>query len=350
VKTVYKLPDGRTRRFGRNRPVASFPVLHLANYIDFKALPPPPATTDYTSNPVLAPAVAQIYGNDKLGDCVVAEACHATDVFEGNAGDAPVLFSSSDYLGVYSGACGYVPGDPATDQGCDMQTVLAYVRQHGIGAAGNHKIDGWAKVDVTDVNTLQTALWLFENLDVGMELPGNPSWLDITANGFVWDVAGPPNPQYGHCVLLAGYDATTTRFIVLTWGLKGFLTLAALQKYAAKALQGEIYCVLSQEIINKASQKAPNGFAYADLVNDLNALGGSVTPPTPPPPVPPVPTTFETGSAGWFKLLLPADQWEALQTAWAEPVSSKVVGTPGWFHRHISPHAYLQVADSFEAA
>ncbi len=49
----------------------------------------------------------------------------------------------------------------------------------------------------------------------------------------------------------------------------------------AQASHGEVYTVVSTDGINKASQKAPNGFDWSQLTADFDSMGGSVSPPTP---------------------------------------------------------------------
>ena len=88
--------------------------------------------------------------------------------------------------------------------------------------------------------------------------------------GFTWDVAGPPDPDNGHCFIGVAYDPKGVQ--IDTWGMLGHLTDAAIAKYASTAGQGELYAVLSPEIITRASRKAANGFNFAQLQADFAAL------------------------------------------------------------------------------
>jgi len=47
----------------------------------------------------------------------------------------------------------------------------------------------------------------------------------------------------------------------------------------SRASHGEVYTVVSQDGINKATQKAPNGFDWSQLIADFDSMGGSVSPP-----------------------------------------------------------------------
>ncbi len=89
-------------------------------------------------------------------------------------------------------------------------------------------------------------------------------------SGFLWDVAGDPDPENGHCVV--AIDFTPAGLIVLTWGMWGVMSWGAVSKYLSVAGQGEFHVVLTDEIIEKANGRAPGGFDAAALTADLEAL------------------------------------------------------------------------------
>ena len=268
VKTIIHPTTGQPFRLGRNRPVARCPRLSLRNYL-MKSLPAPPATLDYA--PAAASALANIYMNDTLGDCVIAGMAHVEGVLSGNAGNL-VTYTSDQIVALYSAIGGYVPGNPNTDNGCDEQTALNYWQQHG-APAGSHRIAGWIAVDPHNVTECQTALWLFENLVFGVELPDE--WVNPmpSASGFLWAKAGPPDPNNGHCFVGVGYDDVGPT--IDTWGMLGTIAWKAVRNYAGHADGGELYTVVSKDGIAKASAKAPNGFDWSQLVADFDSLGGA---------------------------------------------------------------------------
>lgn len=295
VKSVI-VPDGRRFSFGRKRPTVRYPLLQMKHYLP--KLPSPPPVIDYSAAATVA--LGQMYENDQLGDCVIAAIAHTDGVLTGNAGlSGGLVLPTSEITSLYSTCCGYVPGDPSTDQGCDIQTVLNYWQGTGIAdpsGASPHQIAGILTVDPANVNEIQTAIWLFENLIFGVDLPD--AWITPfpSTSGFVWDVAGAADPANGHCFPALGYDSA--KIMISTWGMIGFVTYAAVADYAAAASQGELYVVISQDSINKGTQQAPSGLNWSQLQADFAALGGSPTPtppppgptPTPPPtPQPPVP-------------------------------------------------------------
>ena len=59
--------------------------------------------------------------------------------------------------------------------------------------------------------------------------------------------------------------------------MTGTLTDKAIAKYCTPNAYGDVYTVVSQEAINQASQKAPNGFDWSQLVADFDSMGGSVS-------------------------------------------------------------------------
>jgi hypothetical protein len=271
VKVITHPNSGLSFKLGRRRPVARCPRFSLHNYL-MRGLAAPPTACDY-SKPA-ATALAKVYENDTLGDCVIAGMAHVVGVLTGNAG-RPYLYTNEQIIGLYSAIGGYVPGKPSTDNGCDEQTALNYWENNG-APAGEHRIAGWLSVNAADPTEYRTALWLFENLYFGLELPDK--WVNPmpAEPGFTWDAAGPPDPNNGHCVAGVGYSAQGVS--IDTWGMIGLLTDNAIAQYGTPAANGEVYTVVSQDGINKATQKAPAGFDWSQLIADFDSMGGSVSP------------------------------------------------------------------------
>jgi hypothetical protein len=269
-KTIVHPTSKRSFKMGRNRPVARGPRFSLRNYL-MRSIPPPPATVSYAK--AASTALSNIYENDTLGDCVIAGMAHVVGVLTGNAG-TPFIYTNQQIIALYEAIGGYVPGQPSTDQGCDEQTALNYWENNG-APAGAHKIAGWLAVNAADPTEYRTALWLFENLYFGLELPDK--WVNPMpdGSGFVWNVAGAPDPNNGHCVVGVGYTAEGVT--IDSWGMLGLITDAAIAKYAAPGAHGDLYTVVSQDAISKATQKAPAGFDWSQMVADFDSMGGSVS-------------------------------------------------------------------------
>jgi len=279
---------GRKIKFGRKRPRVVHPHLKLRNYLRM-ALPSPPTSCDFT--PAAMPVLSDIYGNDSLGDCVIAGGYHVVGVETGNSG---TLFhaSSAQIVSDYSAIGGYVPGDPSTDNGCDLQTALAYWTSNGF--ANGTKLYGYLAVDATNWTEVMTACWLFENLYLGLELPDSYVNPFPSASGFTWDDDS-PDPNNGHCIMSPAKYASGGLGID-TWGMIGTFTQAALAHLCSPGAGGELWVMLTPDQLMKGASKAPNGVDWVSILQDFNSMGGNVPVPSPTPPSPPgpAPTTAPT--------------------------------------------------------
>jgi len=278
LKRVFNHHIGRFVTFGRRTPTIVQPHYRLSRYMTTE--PTPPASVSYA--PAAGPALSDVYCNNTLGCCVIASGYHIEGVATGNAGN---LFVASDAQIVtdYAHIGGYVPGNPATDNGCEIQTALAYWQAKGF--ANGTKLLGYISANATNKLELMLGMYLFENCDFGVALPDayiNPF---PSGNGFVWDVAGATDPQNGHSFCGIGYGPSGAR--IDTWGLQGTFTWNAIAQYAILNSGGEVWFLLTPDIINKAMAKAPCGFNLNQLISDFDGLGGSVVVPPAPTPVPP---------------------------------------------------------------
>ena len=198
-------------------------------------------------------------------------------VLSGNANPSPFIFTGeSKSVRLYSAIGGYVYGDPSTDNGCNEDTALNYWESNGLLLGGLRKIAGSLAVDPSNIPELKSSVWLFENCMIGMpELPDEWVQNEPSDSGFIWDVAGDPDPSNGHCVAVVGY--TADGLLIDTWGMIGLLTWAAVAKYcSAGKNNGAIYTVVSKDAINVARKLAPNGFDWSQLVADFDSVGGTV--------------------------------------------------------------------------
>jgi hypothetical protein len=287
LKKIFAPHLNRFVVFGRKRPIAHSPRMKVGSYL--KALPTPPTSFSYSSK--AASALSQMYLNDTLGDCVIAGGYHIVGTETGNAGSIFVA-TSAQITKDYSAIGGYVPGKANTDNGCDESTALNYWQSHGF--ANGTKLLGSLTVNPGNKTEIENTIYLFENVMFGIELPD--AWVTPfpSASGFVWDVAGVSNPQNGHCVIGLGYSSQGV--IIDSWGMLGTITWAAVSKYCAASVGGELFTSITPDQLAKGQSAAPNGVAWTTLISDFDSLGGNVpvpapTPPTPTPPVP-TPTTY----------------------------------------------------------
>ena len=275
---------------GRHRPIMTretHPHMYraMAKFLTTEGLPTAPDSFDYSSSSLPAQSMILANGPDStapdgakngLGDCTSAARSHIIDAVTANAGN-PVVMTAEQTVGFYSASTGYVLGNESTDRGGDEVTVLTTWRDQGATIDG-HSIVAYMTVDGSKAQFVKDVLYTFENLYYGMEL-ADP-WLDISGSGFTWDVGTPPNPSNGHAVPALGADSHGTK--VNTWGRLGTLTWAANAEYTDPSNGGNLFVVLTPEIINRASQKAPNGIDWDSLLADINALPSSVMTPVGP--------------------------------------------------------------------
>lgn len=289
LKEVFAPHLNRNVKFGRKRPQAAhFYAPRVERYLK-STLPTPPTSTSYRTQ-APDPALALVMKNDVLGCCVIAARGHRIGQLTSLVGK-PFVYSDDQIVADYSRVGDYKPGDESTDQGCDMVTNNNDAVTHGY--ADGSKDVGWLAVDGTNKLLMQQVIDTFEgSTDLGIELPDE--WITPfpAGNGFVWDVAGDPNPDNGHCVEVLDYDSIG--IIIDSWGLVGTITWAAAAKYLSAKSFGETYLHLSPDTLAKAQAKAPNGVLWTDMIADFDTLGGTVTPPTPAPAPSPSPAPAPT--------------------------------------------------------
>jgi len=109
-------------------------ALRMTKYVDVAYVPP--AFADNT------PYGFTNWGmmlNDLLGICTIAACGHALQVFTKGAITEPDVTVAS----YYSKWCGYVVGDPATDQGGNEETVLSNWKTQGFAG---HVLEGYVEI------------------------------------------------------------------------------------------------------------------------------------------------------------------------------------------------------------
>jgi len=247
------------RMLGKKAPRIDTRTLKLAKYT--ASLPDPPTDCYFTSK------VKNWQGallNNTLGDCVPAASGHMIMQWTAYASTEATV-TNTEILAAYEAIGGYVPGDPSTDNGCDMLTALNYWRKSGIAG---HKIAAFASLDYDNTKAVKQTVELFANVYLGLALPltaqdqvnAGEDWTVDDSNPFNAE----PGSWGGHCVPIVGYNAST--LVCLTWGALQTMTWDWMLRYADEA-----YAVLSTDWLNGENVSA-SGFDLATLQEDLNAL------------------------------------------------------------------------------
>lgn len=237
-------------------------IPHFAALIAGAALPPPPASVDYTT--ALPPNLGAML-NDRLGDCTCAAVYHALQVWSANANPPIDTEPDSNVLSLYKEACGYNPGDASSDQGGVEQEVLAYLLNTGfpIGNGERHKIAAFVEVDPRNTDDVKRAI-----ADCGVAYIGFsvPTYLMASGPPAVWDVStsGDQSIEGGHAVVLAGYGLYGVK--VISWGQIYTMTWAFFAQYC-----DEVYAIADPDWV-ASTGRTPGGLSLADLEAQMQAL------------------------------------------------------------------------------
>jgi hypothetical protein len=266
-------------RPGVRRPEPARPHLRLADFLTGEAtIPKSPAKVDYESG-----ITFPMYGNDEIGDCGPAGCGHVVQSLTTYGEGVTITVSEQDVITFYSGISGYVPGDPSTDVGVNLQDMLEYWLKNGL--AGN-EIVAFAKVDVSNDAEVQAAIDLFDVVITGIDLPQSAE--DQFNDGKPWDYVKGSKILGGHCVPFFGYDATYRHGV--TWGQVQAATLAFWKK-----LVSEGWILITRKWAD-ANGVTPTGLSLYDMGQAWAAMTRQanpfpqVTPPTPQPTPTPTPT------------------------------------------------------------
>jgi hypothetical protein len=238
-------------------------TLRLSKYT--AALAPPPITADWLS-------IIKSYpmdGNDILGDCCEAAMAHIEQWWSASAG-RPWTPTLQQVIAAYSAIGGYIPGQPNTDNGSDMLTMLNYWRQTGLDG---HKIYAFLALDPAKPVEFMQSIVLFGGAIIGIQLPVSAQTPIVGLNGYPAWIKPPnmhgDNAPGGHCTPTGQYgvDAKGNKGIeIVTWGQLYDVTWAYLAAYA-----DECYVAISYDWI-EANGKSPSGFDLAQLEADLRLV------------------------------------------------------------------------------
>jgi hypothetical protein len=234
---------------------------------------------------------------------------HATMSLTANSRGVAASFTAADAIREYSLESGYDPATGRNDNGCNILSVLK--RRQKLGLAG-HTIRGYARLDPNNVDQLKAAVYLFGNVEVGLDLPlsAQPpaAWSDPSNTRG----RNAPGSWGGHDVPLLGYD--DTGFWCVTWGQPKHLSWGFWQTYGSEA-----WTAFSDEWMTLAGP-APSGLNLDQLYADIAALGGDPGPrpvpnptPDPYPSPPPSPDGFALGHGAPWNFASPGNVVIALR-------------------------------------
>lgn len=229
------------------------------------ALPTPPA--QYGHETIVGARAWGMLGNDQWGDCAWAGPAHETMILTDLGSGSPVQFTTEAVLSDYGAGTGFdpnagPPGSNPTDQGSNVRDVLKYRASKGIVDAAGHRHKIGAYVQLKSLQEALEALYLFEAVGLGFEVPayamdqfnaGKPWDIDANADGSI---------EGGHYVPLV---AKRQNLVVVTWGAVQQMTARFYEKFVDEA-----WAYISAEALQ--SGKTPEGFDLGQLQTDLQQL------------------------------------------------------------------------------
>ena len=176
--------DHSRMKLGRKAVKSDSRTLKLSRYVK-PTLPPAPPVVDWSKG--LTEWGLML--NDKLGDCTIAGAAHAVQVWTMNTGSM-VTVPDPVILNYYETWDGYQPGNPATDTGGVEMDVLKNWQKQGFD---KHRLLAYTEAAWTNLEEVRQAMHLFGGMYIGLNLPNTAKTQDI------WDVVpnGGPESQAG---------------------------------------------------------------------------------------------------------------------------------------------------------
>lgn len=204
------------------------------------------------------------------GDCAWAGPAHEEMEVAKNAGRPVPKFSGKTIVQQYSEYSGYDPQSGNNDDGSDVREVLNWRQSKGLlDDSGNaYKIGTYVALEPGNVTQLWEALWLFENVGIGVHFPG--SAMDQTNSNQMWSVVPGAQIEGGHYVPLVGHPSDQV-WTCVTWGMRQTMTQQWLTTYCEEA-----WAYIDPERYNQVTGETPQRWKDADLEKYISQVAASV--------------------------------------------------------------------------
>lgn len=247
---------------GKRPARKDYRIARLSRYAPL--LPAPPRSANYYSEIT----AWGMLGNDTAGDCIVAAVDHGIYQERTYANPDSVIVppTTAEAITTYSAVGGYVPGNPATDQGLYMLGnggMMEYWAKNGIICGGIlNRPAAYTQITQPNIVEWEQAVAIYGSLLLGLQLPENiVSGEEPPAIWRNWrgPVAG------GHEIIAVGYSkpGKETLFDIISWGRRFQADGAFLQHCVDEAV-----AVANAAFIG-ASGTDPGGLTLAMLESDM---------------------------------------------------------------------------------
>ena len=211
--------------------------------------------------------------NDQLGDCGVAGMNHWQMALDAGNGETVSSWPDSVTLQLYEVLGGYVPGDPDTDNGTNLQDNLYYWNHNPI--QGKELLAYAAVAPGTWSRPVRVALQrMFGPLYIGTEI--QEAQEDQANEGIPWQWIPGGAIAGGHCYIQAAELSGPDEVIDLTWG-QAQPASTEFQWDALAAPSGEMWVGLTAESVDHAGRNE-YGYELQQMNEALQSLTGRRNP------------------------------------------------------------------------
>lgn len=248
-------------------------TLKLSKYLT-AALPAPPPAINWVDDVDFFSVML----NDQLGCCTISACGHAEQAWSIGANGPAGEYTPPDSLILqkYEQWCGYVPGDPSTDQGgIEIDVLNNWHTYHLHKPIHRHPLAGYADPNTTNLEEIKQAIYLFGGVYIGVQLPLSVQGQDV------WDVssgdAAIPGSWGGHAVFVPKYatnpDGTIT-FTCISWGELIEITQAfwLYTDHVNGPYIDEVHALVSTEFLNTKTGTTPEGLDLAQMLADIQEV------------------------------------------------------------------------------
>lgn len=206
-------------------------------------------------------------GNDVWGDCVCADEAHSQQVVTG------LLTGTERMTTIQQIEVWYKTQNPTWNptsgeegNGMDMQTFCEYL-------TAQKTILGFAKVDFHNISLFQAAIYIGLSIKVGVQLQAVQQGQQF--NDGLWDYV-PGSPVIGgHDICFVGYNATTQRYQLVSWGK----LIECTQAFVDNCVDEAWFPLRPEHVAHAGFRNLFNILSFATAVYQLT--GGKVIVPIP---------------------------------------------------------------------